>query len=88
MSSRLMSLIAGLGHRTETYSIDEAFADPVSKWAHQLREKSGWQKAVVALANKNAHILWAVFVRGRAFDAHHVSVKPGAAMTVPGAAAG
>ena len=27
MSSRLMSLIAGLGHRTETYSIDEAFAD-------------------------------------------------------------
>lgn len=61
--------------------------DPISKWAHQLREKSGWQKAVVALANKNARILWAVFVRGRAFDAHHVSVKPGAAMTVPGAAA-
>jgi transposase len=24
--------------------------DPISKWAHQLREKSGWQKAVVALA--------------------------------------
>jgi transposase len=52
--------------------------DPISKWACQLREKSGWQKAVVALANKNARILWAVFVRGKAFDAHHVSVKPGA----------
>ena len=51
--------------------------DPISKWAHQLREKSGWQKAVVALANKNARILWAVFVRGRPFDAGHVSVKPG-----------
>ncbi len=50
--------------------------DPISKWAHQLKEKSGWQKAVVALANKNARILWAVFVRGKAFDAHHVSVKP------------
>ena len=51
--------------------------DPISKWAHQLREKSGWQKAVVALTNKNARILWAVFVRGRPFDARHVSVKPG-----------
>ncbi len=50
--------------------------DPISQWAHQLREKLGWQKAVVALANKNARILWAVCVRGKAFDAHHVSVKP------------
>ena len=53
--------------------------DPISKWAHQLKEKSGWQKAVVALANKNARTLWAVFVRGKPFDARHVSVKPGVA---------
>ncbi len=52
--------------------------DPISRWAHQLREKSGWQKAVVALANKNARILWAIFMRGKPFDPHHVSVKPGA----------
>lgn len=52
--------------------------DAISKWAYQLREKSGWQKAAVALANKNARILWAVFVRGKPFDARHVSVKPGA----------
>jgi transposase len=39
--------------------------DPISRWAHQLKEKSGWQKAVVALVNKNARILWAVFVRGK-----------------------
>jgi len=61
--------------------------DPISRWAHALREKSGWQKAVVALANKNARILWAVFVRGKPFDARHVSVKPGshaAAGIVPG----
>ena len=58
--------------------------DPISTWAHRLREKSGWQKAVVALANKNARILWAVFVRGKPFDARHVSVKPGRAQsTVP-----
>lgn len=41
-----------------------------------MREKSGWQKAVVSLANKNAHVLWAMFVRGKAFDARHVGVKP------------
>ena len=52
--------------------------DPISRWVHQLREKSGWQKAAVALANKNARILWAVFVRGKAFDTRHVSVKPAA----------
>lgn len=56
--------------------------DPISRWAHQLREKSGWQKAVVALANKNARILWAVFVRGKAFDARHVSIKPDAVIPV------
>ena len=50
--------------------------DPISKWVHHLREKSGWQKAAVALANKNARILWAVMTKGKPFDAHHVSVKP------------
>jgi len=51
-------------------------SDPISRWAAALRERSGWQKAVVALANKNARILWAVMTKGEAFDAHHVSVKP------------
>jgi len=54
--------------------------DPISRWVCQLREKSGWQKAAVALANKNARILWAVSVRGKVFDARHVSIKPGAVM--------
>jgi len=51
--------------------------DPISKWVQQLLQRSGWQKAVVALANKNARILWAMFARGKPFDAHHVGEKPG-----------
>jgi len=50
--------------------------DKISSWLTALRERSGWQKAVVALANKNARILWAVMTRGDAFDANHLSVKP------------
>lgn len=50
--------------------------DPISKWLHQLRERSGWQKAAVAMANKNARILWAMMTKGCRFDAQHVSVKP------------
>jgi transposase len=49
--------------------------DPISRWVHGLREKHGWQKAAVALANKNARILWAVMTKGEAFDARHVSAK-------------
>jgi transposase len=54
-------------------------SDPISLWAAALRERVGWQKAAVALANKNARILWAVMTRGEAFNPRHVSVKPGAA---------
>ena len=53
--------------------------DKISQWAVALRERSGWQKAVVALANKNARILWAVMTQGEAFDANHLSVKPAGA---------
>ncbi|MGY4827298.1 IS110 family RNA-guided transposase [Sphaerotilaceae bacterium SBD11-9] len=51
-------------------------SDRISCWAAALRERVGWQKAVVALANKNARILWAVMTKGEAFDANHLSVKP------------
>ena len=53
-------------------------ADPISKWVLALKERSGWQKAVLAMANKNAQTLWAVMTRGEAFDRHHLSKKPGA----------
>jgi transposase len=45
-------------------------------WAKQLSERSGWQRAAVALAAKNARILWAMFTRGTPFVPNHTSVKP------------
>lgn len=52
--------------------------DGISQWVVQLKARVGWQRAAVALANKNARILWAVLSRGTAYDANHVSVMPGA----------
>jgi transposase len=54
-------------------------SDPISRWALALRERSGWQVAAVALANKNARTLWAVMTRGERFDPQHVSVNPAVA---------
>ncbi len=53
-------------------------SDRISRWLVQLKERVGWQKAVVALANKNARILWAVLTRGQAFDPDHVPEPPAA----------
>lgn len=50
--------------------------DPISQWLHKLTQASGWQKAVVAMANKNARILWAVMTKETVFNARHVSIKP------------
>ena len=50
--------------------------DAISKWLVQLKDRVGWQKACIAMANKNARILWAVMTRDAAFDPQHVSVKP------------
>ena len=58
-------------------------SDLISLWAAALRERVGWQKAAVALANKNARILWAVMTRGEAFNLRHVSVKPSPSTPTP-----
>ena len=50
--------------------------DRISQWLVQLKERIGWQKTVVALANKNARIVWAVLTRGLAFDPDHVPAAP------------
>lgn len=50
--------------------------DPISRWLVQLIARVGWQKACVAMANKNARILWSVMTREQGYDPHHVSVKP------------
>jgi len=53
-------------------------SDRISLWLVQLKERVGWQKAVVALANKNARILWAVLTRNGVFDPDHVPQIPAA----------
>jgi len=50
-------------------------SDRISQWVEQLTARVGWQKAVVALANKNARILWAVLARGARYDANHVPIR-------------
>jgi transposase len=55
--------------------------DPISRWLLKLSARVGWQKACVAMANKNARILWAVMTREFGFDPRHVSVKPDAKRT-------
>ncbi len=62
--------------------------DPTSRWLVQLTARVGWQKACVAMANKNARILWAVMTREQGFDANHVSVKPQAKCAPAKSAAG
>lgn len=53
-------------------------------WLVQLMARVGWQKAAVAMANKNARMVWAVLAKGRRFDANHIPMKPeGPAMVVP-----
>ena len=53
-------------------------SDRMSQWLVQLTHRVGWQKAVVALANKNARILWAVLTRDVVFDPDHVPQPPAA----------
>jgi len=58
-------------------------SDRISQWLLQLRERVGWQKALVALANKNARILWAVLTREIYCDPEHVPPIPQCKQPVP-----
>jgi transposase len=46
--------------------------DPVSRWVRRLVERRGMNKAVVALANKNARVAFAVLSRDQAYEATQV----------------
>lgn len=41
--------------------------DPRSAWVNQLRERRGCNRVTVAVANKNARIIWAVLRTGEAY---------------------
>lgn len=43
--------------------------DPLSRWLQGLVERRGFNKAAVALANKNARVLWAMARQDRAYQA-------------------
>lgn len=68
--------------RSAVLSADKR-SDPISQWVQRLRERSGWQKAAVALANKNARILWAILTKNQSFDCQHVSTKPQSIQLAP-----
>jgi len=44
--------------------------DPLSRWLQALIERRGFNKAAVALANKNARIIWALATRHGEYVAH------------------
>jgi transposase len=46
----------------------EGKADPRSRWLQSLVARRGKNKAVVALANKNARIIWALLSRGECYQ--------------------
>jgi transposase len=50
--------------------------DTTQTWALTLAERSGHNKAAVALANKKARRLWAAEHHRKPFDPSHVSVRP------------
>ena len=45
----------------------------LQQWALNLQDRAGHNKAAVALANKMARIIWAVWVKDRAFDGDHAA---------------
>ena len=52
--------------------------DRISRSLVQLEERVGWQKTVVALANNNPRIQWAVLTRAEVFDFDQVPEPPAA----------
>ena len=45
--------------------------DPFNAWVNQLHQRRGFNRATVAVANKNARIIWAVLRSGEAYRAAH-----------------
>ncbi|MCQ0990504.1 IS110 family RNA-guided transposase, partial [Jiella marina] len=43
--------------------------DPLNQWVNELRERRGFNRATVAVANKNARIIWAVLRTGEPYRA-------------------
>lgn len=46
--------------------------DRLSRWLAEVQVRLGWQKALVALANKHARIIWALLTRDQVFRPDHM----------------
>jgi len=46
-------------------------SDRLSRWAVGVRERRGYHRAVIAIAAKNARIIWALLAKERAFVLVH-----------------
>ena len=44
-------------------------SDPASRWVNELRERRGYNRAAVAVANKNARVIWALLYNGGEYRA-------------------
>ena len=49
----------------------EKKADSRSQWIKELKERRGFNRATVALANKNARIIWALLAKETQFSSEH-----------------
>lgn len=49
--------------------------DRVSRWIVQFQQRVGYYKALVAVANKHARILWAILARGERFDPSRIPAR-------------
>lgn len=45
-------------------------SDPASEWVNELRERRGYNRAAVAVANKNARVIWALLHHGGEYRAN------------------
>jgi transposase len=45
-------------------------SDPASEWVNELGERRGYNRAAVAVANKNARVIWALLQHGGEYRAN------------------
>jgi transposase len=56
-----------LGARAVLHSAAQK-TDRLSRWAIALRERRGYHRAIIAVAAKNARIIWALLAKNRSYD--------------------
>jgi transposase len=49
--------------------------DPTSRWVNTIKQRRGYNVATVALANKNARVLWALLTRGESYSAARLAAS-------------